>query len=274
MSDELLASKIFYCTARIEIQTKEGSGCGTGFFLMVEKDGNRYPFLVSNKHVIENAERGFITFLLDDNNKPVPGRSYTLTMDKQNWDIGWRKHTNPSIDIAVLPLGEILQHMHEHGPKPYIRFLHSDSVPHPSDLDQLSALEKITFVGYPDGRWDTKNFLPIVRTGQNASRLEVDFCGRPEFLIDASVFEGSSGSPVLIINDGMYNLPGGGIAAGVSRTILLGIISQTAFTERSREVTMDDHGTGLIAHQTHHLDLGVVVKSHIILEFINEILAT
>mgnify|MGYP003291781313 CR=1 FL=1 len=47
-------------------------------------------------------------------------------------------------------------------------------------------------------RYDKKNNLPLVRTGTIASHPRKDFNGLPQFVIDAQVFPGSSGSPVFI----------------------------------------------------------------------------
>jgi hypothetical protein len=66
----------------------------------------------------------------------------------------------------------------------------------------------VLFIGYPDGRYDQANNLPILRAGKIASLPKVDFDGKPEFLIDAQVYRGSSGSPVFARIGGEYRLVG------------------------------------------------------------------
>ena len=76
------------------------------------------------------------------------------------------------------------------------------------DFEKIYAGQKILFVGYPKGFFDTKNFLPVVRSGSIASIPSIDFEGRKQLLIDAQVFPGSSGSPVFTIIGGEYKLLG------------------------------------------------------------------
>lgn len=62
----------------------------------------------------------------------------------------------------------------------------------------LTALEQIVTVGYPDDIWDSTNNLPVLRRGVTATHPKIDYQGKPEFLIDAAVYPGTSGSPVFL----------------------------------------------------------------------------
>jgi hypothetical protein len=68
-------------------------------------------------------------------------------------------------------------------------------IPTPEDLENISAIEDIYMVGYPIALWDPYNVLPLARKGVTATPYKYDFNGKKEFLVDISVFEGSSGSP-------------------------------------------------------------------------------
>src|SRR5207247_2646715 len=70
---------------------------------------------------------------------------------------------------------------------------------------ELTAIENVITVGYPDGRWDQVNNRPIVRRGITATPLSIDYEGRREFLIDAACFPGTSGSPVFLLEEGLFN---------------------------------------------------------------------
>jgi len=50
--------------------------------------------------------------------------------------------------------------------------------------------------GYPNGVSDEVNNLPVVRKGITATPMFADYNGKPEFLIDCAIYEGSSGSPI------------------------------------------------------------------------------
>lgn len=90
-------------------------------------------------------------------------------------------------------------------------------------LEDLSAVEDILMVGYPIGLWDEINNLPLIRRGITATHPAVDFCGSSIGVIDAACFPGSSGSPVLIINEGAYGTKKG-MQLGSSRAVLLGVL--------------------------------------------------
>lgn len=90
-------------------------------------------------------------------------------------------------------------------------------------LEELSAVEDVLMVGYPIGLWDEINNLPLIRRGITATHPAVDFCGNSIGVIDAACFPGSSGSPVLIVNEGMYKVKTGTVIG--SRIIFLGVLS-------------------------------------------------
>ncbi|WP_204104003.1 MULTISPECIES: hypothetical protein [Spirulina sp. CCY15215] len=46
--------------------------------------------------------------------------------------------------------------------------------------------------------------LPIIRKGITATHPKLKYNGKPEFMIDAACFPGSSGSPVFLIRTGTY----------------------------------------------------------------------
>jgi hypothetical protein len=78
-------------------------------------------------------------------------------------------------------------------------------------------------VGYPNGIWDSAHNMPIFRKGTTATHPNLDWNNRPEFLIDAACFPGSSGSPVFLLNEGGYMSRNGPIF-GKSRLKLLGVL--------------------------------------------------
>lgn len=102
------------------------------------------------------------------------------------------------------------------------------SIPDRDRLDKIDALESVTFVGYPNGIWDKANLLPVARRGATASPLAIDFENTPCFLIDASVFGGSSGSPVFLLSLGIYSDKSGATTIG-SRCLFLGVVAAVFF---------------------------------------------
>ena len=101
----------------------------------------------------------------------------------------WKKAGDNSLTLRD---GESL----DYGCFPTIIAPNTDTTP------DIGLIEDVLFVGYPNGMFDKANNLPVARRGITATPATVDYGGRPVFLIDASVFPGSSGSPVFLYNVG------------------------------------------------------------------------
>jgi hypothetical protein len=142
-------------------------------------------------------------------------------------------------------------------------------------LLSLDALESVTFIGYPNGIWDTKNLLPIARRGTTATPIAVDFENSPCFLIDASVFGGSSGSPVFIFNQGMYTNKGGGTTIG-SRLFFVGIIAAVFYRTQLNQIVSVPIPTLVqpMVQQQEMVDLGIVFKASTVIEAVEAFLKT
>ncbi len=108
----------------------------------------------------------------------------------------------------------------------------SSFIPGSEQAADLDAVEDVMFVGYPNGIYDVKNLMPIVRRGITATPFQIDYEGKPKFLIDASVFPGSSGSLVFIANSGGYFDKSGVLVSGSGRFLFLGVISAVAIAEQ------------------------------------------
>ena len=140
-------------------------------------------------------------------------------------------------------------------------------IPSKETLEELDALEEIIFIGYPSGIWDRKNLLPIVRKGITATPIAVDFDGERKFLVDASVFPGSSGSPVFLYNAGSYHDKKSNLVVG-SRLLFLGILTSVFYTKEENEIRLVPAPTvdRPVAVSRQMIDLGVVYKWNLIME--------
>jgi hypothetical protein len=204
MQPKTIAEQLFFTTVRIDTIAGNGApGSGTGFFFSHKIGEENYPFVVTNKHVVEGMNEGALTFLQRRDAAPILGNGFRLRID--NWAQVWFGHPDPNIDIAICPFAPLEAHVkHQHNVDLFYRYVSNDMIPTPQQISELDAVESVTFIGYPNGVWDSKNLLPVARRGSTASPLEVDFEGSPRFLVDASVFGGSSGSPVFILNQGSW----------------------------------------------------------------------
>ena len=144
-----------------------------------------------------------------------------------------------------------------------------DLIPSEDTLRKLDALEEVVFIGFPVGIWDSTNFLPIIRRGTTATPVYVDFQGKKQFLIDASVFPGSSGSPVFLYDRGLHQERTGGVVIG-GRLLFLGAISDVFIHQDTNEIKMLSVPTRNVPVVTSRqmVDLGRVFKASVIIETI------
>lgn len=104
--------------------------------------------------------------------------------------------------------------------------------------------------------------------GITATHPNLNWNGRPEFMIDAACFPGSSGSPVFLFNQGSYPVKSGGVTIG-SRVKLLGILyagPQCSITGDLENVNVPTNQRPIAISQI-PINLGLVIKSQKLFDF-------
>lgn len=273
MQPKTIAEQLFFTTVRIDTIAGNGApGSGTGFFFSHKIGEENYPFVVTNKHVVEGMNEGALTFLQRRDAAPILGNGFRLRID--NWAQVWFGHPDPNVDIAICLFAPLEAHVkHQHNVDLFYRYVSNDMIPTPQQISELDAVESVTFIGYPNGVWDSKNLLPVARRGSTASPLEVDFEGSPRFLVDASVFGGSSGSPVFILNQGSWATKDGGLVAG-SRLHFIGVVAAVFYRTHLNQIIPVPIPTQVqpMAQQQEMIDLGIVFKARTVVETIEAFL--
>ena len=273
MQVKSIAEQLFFTTVRIDtVAAHGGQGSGTGFFFSHKIGEQSFPFVVTNKHVVMGMREGALSFLQRKDSLPTLGNGFRLGI--QDWPQAWFGHPDPDIDIAICPFAPLEEHIkQQHNVDLFYRYVSSDMIATPQEVAELDAVESVTFIGYPNGIWDSKNLLPVARRGTTASPIEVDFEGTPRFLIDASVFGGSSGSPVFILNQGSWATKDGGTVIG-SRIHFVGVIAAVFFRTHLNTIVAVPIPTQVqpMAQQQEMIDLGIVFKSHTVVETIEAFL--
>ncbi len=220
--------QILFSTLRIELLDDRGNpqGIGTGFLVKVDFPQNpseALVLLVSNRHVLTGSSRFNITFHRRKINSNLPELGQTLRYNKADYGGALFLHPNPQIDLACVNISAVISQL---GSQIYYKFL-DKTVFATFTEPELDAGQGVIFIGYPDNRYDQKHNLPVLRSGVTASHPRVDYNGEKQFLIDAQVFPGSSGSPVFLnMKEAQYNR--GQIILGSGLPYLfIGVVSAT-----------------------------------------------
>lgn len=248
--------KLFFSSVRIATKNQDGKeSVGTGFFInqRINKEESLF-FLCTAKHVVSDMKECVIFMHTVRNDEVQLGNPIRVELDK--FENEWIKHDR--FDVAILSIGKILNELQANNNSPYLSSIDIDFIPTANEIsDYIDAVEDVFFVGYPDDKYDRVNMIPIMRKGISATPFSINYSGEPKFLIDASIYEGSSGSPILICNPDSFSIKGRGLHSG-HRIFFLGLISATY--QRIEDAQ--------------YIDLGICCKStlvkELILKFANE----
>ena len=258
-------NKLLLTTIRIECLSfnRQVIQVGTGFFVQKWISEDKYKMiLVSNKHILEKTDTISITINKKENNQILFGNTQNIPISQ----IGKSIHTHPNseIDIAALDFTGLFTQIYPN--KLVNNFIPYDMLADFNE-DELGVGNSIYFIGYPDGRYDTTNNLPLIRTGIIASHPKFNFNGLPQSVIDAQVFPGSSGSPVFIdlTFEGLKN---NHIDLTQKQVKLLGIVSRTMVKDNKlKAVSFDEQN--YVSEEI--IGLGIVFKSTLIKELIDSL---
>lgn len=270
-----LRQKLFFSTVHIRAGNATAEWTGTGFFY-----GDTHVAIVTNRHVLEGGRRGGalppppdwfeFTALRRAPNGAGPMLGQGLKVRVSGPGVGtWLRHPDANIDVAVFPCAELFGRWVEmSGQQPYY---HAVTPANFADLGSLDAIEDVTFVGYPNGFYDTTNLTPLARHGRTATPPELDYEGRPMYLIDAPVFAGSSGSPVFIVRDSLSPNLAGSMVLDSPRVLFVGVVAAVKVRPQVLEV-VDPAQQKLIGSTvlSQELGLGIVFKPQTILEIYAE----
>lgn len=222
--------RMMFSTVLLEVETHNGArGTGTAFRFQFKLDG-KYPIstLITNKHVIEGAAKGrFVMHTADVEGEVArpSGGFHEVVLD--NMESHWIHHPSSSVDLCALWLDPIRKEAEDSGTPLFDPTLDESMIWSDERLETLDAVEEVTMFGYPNALWDHKNNLPLLRRGVTATHPAIDFCGDSTTVIDIACFPGSSGSPVMWIDDGTGRPFKGGscvISGGGMKIVLLGVL--------------------------------------------------
>lgn len=262
------SSKLLFTTARLRCERVDGSeSLGTAFFFRFDlSDRPAVTVLVTNRHVVAGAVCG--EFRLHRAMRTVEGfhsSGHQTLIRLDRFEQRWVAHPG-AYDLCAMPVDALLQELTEQHKPAYVGCVPEDRIPGGNDLQLLPAIQDVTMVGYPIGLWDERNNLPVVRRGITASHPAADFNGESLGLVDLACFPGSSGSPVLVLNEGHYSEKNAVVVG--TRAMLLGVLFATPRytpngTVHPVEIPTTSKPSGTAAMASH---LGFYVKARELLE--------
>ncbi len=264
-----VSEQLTHSTVRIECYSKSGElSTGTGFFCrFLETEDSHIPAIVTNKHVVQGAWSGkFHLNLADTSGRLLPTQHKSFVLD--NFQARWIAHPENNVDLCIMPIAPLLTQAQQQEQRFFYIPLDKSLIPEPEELADLTAMEDVVMIGYPNGIWDSVNNAPVIRKGITATHPNLDYNGKQEFMIDAACFPGSSGSPVFLFNFGSYATKSGGTVIG-SRLKLLGVLyagPQHTATGEIRIVNVPTQQRPIALSQIPN-NLGVVIQSRKLLDF-------
>lgn len=181
---------------------------GTGWALCLPLDNPDFNLnmIVTNFHVVNGMDEVRVLFHTTTNGE-LDGDSVYLSVAREHIVT-----EQPGPDIALILFGASLNQWINENPGRSVFWTPLDErvVVNEEAEKTLDACEPILMVGCPSGLWDEANGFPLFRRGVTASHPAVNFMGRPEFVVDIGVYSGSSGSPVMLWEQGLIKTNKGG----------------------------------------------------------------
>ncbi|MFZ0698999.1 MAG: serine protease [Thermoplasmata archaeon] len=228
-------------------------------FKVDEKQG--IPVIVTCRHVVEGATRGRFKLHLATKGEERTPSSESRLVELDDFARRWVPHPNSKVDLCAMPLAPLLVEAERKGLSPFMVQLDENLLPSTEELEQLQAVENVLMVGYPTGLWDEVNNFPLFRRGITASHPAFDYQGESITVVDMACFPGSSGSPVLLFDQGAYATKGG-LTIG-SRAKLLGVLFQGPILSAEGRIVIKDiptaqRATSLTEVMVH---LGFIVRA-------------
>jgi hypothetical protein len=265
MQVQTIPERLLFTTVRIETEGPNGRGAGTGFFFNYTWGEKVSLFVVTNKHVLQDATVARFFLTKGKDGQPQLGQRFDVELE--NLPSQWFGHPNADVDVAIVPAQALFDEIRK-GTEVFFKAVSPKEIPSPAETSELDALEDVIFVGYPNGIYDTVNLLPILRRGTTATPVSVDYDGRPVFLIDASVFPCSSGSPVFIYTSSGRMTRDGNFNIGQPRLFFIGLVASVAIQHDEGMIDFVDIPTKVIpvVRSRQMLDLGIVFKSRTVVE--------
>lgn len=266
------SERLIHSTARIscfDAYGRESSGTGFWFKFNVTPSGSFIPALVTNRHVIEGATKCIFHVTPNDRQTGRPLYGSHFAVELSNGEADCIIHPDPNVDLAIIPVGAQVNEWLSKELSPMISFFGVEDIIDDNLIGLLPPMVDVVMTGYPIGIWDSINNMPILRKGSSATPYELNYEGRPEFVIDAACFPGSSGSPICLVIESGFLTVKGGIGIGGPHFKLIGVLYAGPQFTAQGDLVVEDIPTSNkpISLTRIPSNLGFCIKADQILQF-------
>lgn len=263
LKGQALDSTIYRST--VVVYYPEKQSVGTGFLIAKEiEKGKWHVYLITNKHVLptKGKENNIMIGASSSSRDTFCWVTIPVVDANGQYKSNVKLHPNQNYDVAAIDVTPYCVDKRIQCTAISTSLLATKDIL--KDL-HITIGDEILLLGYPEAIYDERNLSPVLRQGIIATLPTEGFVSRlagiPDkidgFLIDASVFPGSSGSLVLLKRS-IYLENGIGLAVGGSRSKqwVLGVVSGTLKSTATTPPQM--------------IGLGLVFSSDVILATIEE----
>lgn len=272
------SESILRLTTLIDVDFDDGTrNTGSGFFFQTlappdpNKTGPQWraikgTYVVTNRHVISPERFDHLQKLVFHLRRVRESGADWLPVEISHNELGTRLHLHPNsqVDVAAIDVLGLIQReiMSRIGPTgkgpvdviPWSA-VSADNFPGISRL-QVRTGDDVLVVGYPRAIYDRFNKLPILKKAALITPWNERYEGWDAFLIDARLFEGSSGSIVVTRPTNLLLDKGQWLQSDTPQFLFLGVYSgEPDYAHRSTQ-NVPTSGTG--ESQSGIADLGVV----------------
>lgn len=226
------AALIEDCVTQVECTTANGQKTNaTGFVYRFATPAGGLDSLITNRHVLTDAASVTLYFRVRSDRPASPTLKGFRIDDVQKKTV---YHPQAWVDLAALPLFDVAAALRESRIEVDASYLTRANILSERALQAIGPIADVLIVGHPQGMMDVVQSAPIARRGITATPAYEHYGGAPDFLIDARLSHGSSGSPVFLDNLGGARQQSWHAPLG-NTVVLLGVVSEMLGGWRSQE---------------------------------------
>jgi hypothetical protein len=213
------------------------------------KKNGYHVFLVTNKHVFEDKKNIILRF---NHLHKLSAKDFPIDLQPPGKLIRWLGHSHKDIDVAILPINPNVLEREGINFRFFSLNEHALSVS-AMKIEGVSEGDSIFILGFPLGivSMDSNYNYVISRSGSIARIRDVLEKQQSSFLIDANIFPGNSGGPVVLCPEvvaieGTKPINQAALLGIVKRYITFSDVAVSQQTKKPRVIFEENSGLAIV----------------------------